>query len=143
MLCAVLGQRARLPLGGCDVIANVAGGLRITEPAADLAVALAVASSLRGVPVAVDTVAVGEVSLSGELRSVPQMERRLRESARLGFRRAIVPPARGQALPDVGLEVVEAGTLSEAVRAALPRVGREQRSPRTTEEARNDHDYDE
>ncbi|MSQ12704.1 MAG: DNA repair protein RadA [Dehalococcoidia bacterium] len=143
MLCAVLGQRARLPLGGCDVIANVAGGLRITEPAADLAVALAVASSLRGVPLAVDTVAVGEVSLSGELRSVPQMERRLRESARLGFRRAIVPPTRGQALPDMGLEVVEAGTLSEAVRAALPRGERAHRGPRITEEARNDHDYDE
>jgi DNA repair protein RadA/Sms len=132
-----------LPLGGCDVIANVAGGLRITEPVADLAVALAVASSLRGVPVSVDTVAVGEVSLSGELRSAPQMERRLRESARLGFRRAIVPQTRGQPLPDVGLEVVEARTLSEAVRTALPRGERAERDPRTAEEARSDHDEDE
>jgi DNA repair protein RadA/Sms len=119
MLCAVLGQRAQVPLGNCDVIANVAGGFRITEPAADLAVALAVASSLRGAAVPVDLVAIGEVSLSGELRGVPQMERRLRESARIGFKLAVIPTVGGEALPDVGLEVLEARTLGEAVRTVL------------------------
>ncbi|MBM3945826.1 MAG: DNA repair protein RadA [SAR202 cluster bacterium] len=121
MLCAVLGQRARMPLGGCDVIANVAGGFRVSEPAADLAVALAVASSLRGVPVPMDLVATGEVSLSGELRWAPQMERRLRESARVGFKRAVIPTVRGEPLPDLGLQILEAGTLSEAIRAVLGR----------------------
>ncbi|MSQ11089.1 MAG: DNA repair protein RadA [Dehalococcoidia bacterium] len=119
MLAAVLSQRARIPLGSCDVIVNVVGGFRVTEPAADLAIALALASSVRGVPVPSDTVAIGEVGLSGELRWVPQMERRLRESARLGFTRALMPVARGQKLPDVGLELVQAATVAEAVRLAL------------------------
>ena len=96
------------PLGSHDVYANLAGGLRVAEPGLDLPLALALASSLRDRPVASGTVAIGEVGLLGELRAVAGLERRLREAARLGFRRAIVPrdPRRGGAdLPD-GIDVV-------------------------------------
>ena len=117
----MLGRRAGIGLGSHDVYANLAGGLSVEEPGLDLPVALALASSLRDRPIASGTVAIGEVGLLGELRGVVGVERRLREAARLGFRRALVPrPAVGAAAVRIdGLEVVHTGTLEEAIRAAL------------------------
>ena len=104
---------------------NLAGGLSVDEPGLDLPIALALASSLRDRAIAPGTVAIGEVGLLGELRPVAGLERRLREAARLGFGRAIVPRAiRGgpvASLPD--LEVVAVGTLRDAVEAALSSSG--------------------
>src|SRR5207253_5521206 len=121
LLIAVLGRRAGVGLGTHDVYANLAGGLTVAEPALDLPLAIALASSLRDRPATPQTVAIGEVGLLGELRAVPGLERRLRESARLGFVRAIVPrPSRGASVPLVpGLETVAVGSLREAIEAAL------------------------
>jgi DNA repair protein RadA/Sms len=91
LLLAVLGKRVGLPLGSQDVYVNVVAGLKIAEPAADLGVALALASSWRDTPLDAGLAVVGEVGLQGELRPVRQMERRLAEAARLGFERCIVP----------------------------------------------------
>ena len=96
LLVAVLQKRVGLSLGGQDIYANVVGGLKIGEPAADLAVALAIGSSFRERQVDPGTVAVGEIGLSGELRSVNQLDRRVNEARRLGFSRVIVPTAPGR-----------------------------------------------
>jgi DNA repair protein RadA/Sms len=95
-ILAVLEQRAGVRVGSADVYVNVAGGLRVTEPALDLPIALALASAIAARPVAADTVVLGELGLGGEIRSVPQVDRRLAEAARLGFSRALTPSgARG------------------------------------------------
>ena len=100
LLVAVLARRAGIGLASHDIYVNLAGGLAVDEPGLDLPLALALASSLRDRPIPSGTVAIGEVGLLGELRSVVGLERRLREAARLGFGRAIVPrPARGPAVP--------------------------------------------
>jgi DNA repair protein RadA/Sms len=91
LIMAVLEARCGLVLTGNDVYLNVAGGMRITEPAADLAVATALASSASGTPLPPETVAFGEISLSGEIRPVSRSDARLKEAAKLGFKRAIVP----------------------------------------------------
>ncbi len=96
MLIAVLARHAGLNLSGHDVYVNVAGGLRIDEPAADLAIATALASSLRERPVRRSTVLAGEVALSGRLRAAVRAERRLLEATRLGFDRMVTGPARGE-----------------------------------------------
>jgi DNA repair protein RadA/Sms len=121
LLVAVLGRRAGIGLGSHDVYANLAGGLSLEEPGLDLPLALALASSLRDRPIRAASVAIGEVGLLGELRSVTGLERRLREAARLGINRAIVPrPPRGGSARSVdGLEIVAAGTIREAIEAAL------------------------
>lgn len=120
LLVAVLGRRAGIGLAGHDVYANLAGGLSVAEPGLDLPLALALASSLRDRPLASGTVAIGEVGLLGELRAVGGLERRLREAARLGFTRAVVPRAGGRAPVRVeGIETVVSGSLSEAIRASL------------------------
>ena len=120
LLVAVLGRRAGIGLSGHDVYANLAGGLSVTEPGLDLPLALALASSLRDRPLVPGTVAIGEVGLLGELRSVGGLDRRLREAARLGFTRAIVPrSSRGQPAAPAGIEVIVVGSLAEAIRAAL------------------------
>ncbi len=116
MIVAVLSRHAGLALAGADVFVNVAGGLRIDEPGADLAVALAIASAARGVPARAATAAFGEVGLTGRLRAATQAERRLEECTKLGLRSALVPSgttARGT------LEVVEAETLRGALKAGL------------------------
>jgi len=121
LLVAVLARRAGIALGSHDVYANLAGGLSVGEPGLDLPLALSLASSLRDLPLTAKSVAIGEVGLLGELRSVAGLERRLREAARLGFETAIVPrPSRGAAQVEVpGLRIVEVATLREAVEAAL------------------------
>ena len=120
LLIAVLGRRAGVGLGSHDVYANLAGGLSLTDPGLDLPLALALASSMRDRQVPKDLVAIGEVGLLGELRSVPGLERRLREAARLGFRTAIVPKAHRGGPPDVtGIEVIAVSSLREAITHAL------------------------
>ncbi len=121
LLVAVLGRRAGIGLGSHDVYANLAGGLSLDEPALDLPVALALASSFRDRPIRPGTVATGEVGLLGELRQVSGLERRLREAARLGFVRAIVPrSARAGPGPAVdGLEVIAVASLREALERSL------------------------
>jgi DNA repair protein RadA/Sms len=120
LLVAVLGRRAGVGLSSHDVYANLAGGLSVAEPGLDLPLALALASSLRDRPVDPLTVAIGEVGLLGELRAVSGLERRLREAARLGYRRAIVPrAASGMAGEPAGIEVIRVGTLRDAIAAAL------------------------
>jgi DNA repair protein RadA/Sms len=119
LLLAVLGRRAGVGLGSHDVYANLAGGVSVTEPGLDLAVALALASSLRDRPVDKGMVVIGEVGLLGELRPVSGLDRRLREAARLGFERAVVP-AGGRATSTVdGIRVVPVANLRDAVRAVL------------------------
>ncbi|MBR1945123.1 MAG: DNA repair protein RadA [Alphaproteobacteria bacterium] len=92
MVLAVLEARCGLPMSSKDIYLNVAGGLRITEPAADLAVAAALLSSVSQIPVPADAVVFGEVGLSGEIRAVPQPDLRLKEASKLGFARALIPP---------------------------------------------------
>ncbi len=123
LLVAVLGRRAGIGLSGHDVYANLAGGLTVTEPGLDLPLALALASSLHDRPLVPGTVAIGEVGLLGELRSVGGLDRRLREAGRLGFTRAIVPRTHGRDAPAVpGVETLAVGSLAEAIRTALGEV---------------------
>jgi DNA repair protein RadA/Sms len=120
IVSAVLSRRIGLPLASQDVIASVVGGLRVREPAADLSLALAIASSHRDKPMPSDLVALGEIGLSGELRSVSQLERRLGEAERLGFKRAILPQGnvRNGNLKSK-LALLPAATLREAIRLTL------------------------
>jgi DNA repair protein RadA/Sms len=121
LLVAVLARRAGIGLASHDIYVNLAGGLSVDEPGLDLPLALALASSLRDRPIRPGTVAIGEVGLLGELRSVAGVERRLREAARLGFDRAIVPrPARsGPPAAVPGLDIVAVGSLREAIEVAF------------------------
>jgi DNA repair protein RadA/Sms len=116
LLLAVLDRRSDLDLLSQDVYVNVAGGVRILEPAADLAVALALASSRLDVPVPGDVAACGEVGLGGEVRRVGRMDARLREAARLGFRRVLVPAGSTDAVgAEAGLEPVPVSDVAEAL----------------------------
>jgi DNA repair protein RadA/Sms len=122
MLVAVLTRRAHLNLSNQDIIVNVVGGVQIEEPAADLAIALAIASSYRNVPLPTDTVAMGEIGLSGEVRSVTQPERRLAEVERLGFTTCAVPaPVANKAKAAGKLELLGFSSLSQAIATLLPR----------------------
>ena len=116
MVAAVLEERLGVSLTGADVYALAVGGVRVLEPGADLALALALVSSVTGAAVPADLVACGEVGLCGELRQVGQTGRRLAEAARLGFRRAVVPSSAPE--PPAGFEVLRAATLAEAVAKA-------------------------
>ena len=116
LLVAVLQRSVRLSLARSDVFALAVGGVKVMEPAADLGVALALASSDRGVAMDAGLVALGEVGLGGELRQVSQTERRLAEAARLGFSRAVVPASAPD--PPPGITVVRAPTLGSAIEAA-------------------------
>ena len=116
MLLAVLERRCGFPTGGSDVYALAVGGARVTDPGADLPLALAVTSSLTGEPLGDDIVAVGEIGLGGELRHVSHLDRRLHEAARMGFKRAIIP--KGADVKVDGLELLRAPTLAAAVAIA-------------------------
>ena len=115
MLLAVLSRRCGVVADHLDVYVLAVGGVRLAEPASDLATALAVASALLGVAVPPDVVALGEVGLAGEVRQVAQLERRLNEAARLGFTRALVPLHAPD--PPDGIEVVRVGSVLEALLA--------------------------
>jgi DNA repair protein RadA/Sms len=120
MLLAILSQRARLNVGSRDVYANVAGGIRITETAADLGLALSLASNLLTEPMADGTVVIGELGLTGEVRRVAHIERRLGEAARRGFTRAIIPPLGNSRVRPPGLALTEVRDLAAALAAAFP-----------------------
>ena len=116
MVMAVLDARCGLAIGSNDVYLNVAGGLRISEPAADLAVAAALVSALTGQPVPADMVVFGEIGLSGEIRPVSQSDARLKEAGKLGFERALGPARRGRQKPaSAGIVQNEIGHLQELV----------------------------
>jgi DNA repair protein RadA/Sms len=119
MVLAVLEARCGVPIGANDIYLNVAGGLRISEPAADLAVAAALVSALVHEPVAPDTVVFGEIGLSGEIRPVSQTEARLKEAEKLGFVSALTPPRRGRgkdkAAPTPGIQPREIAHLRHLV----------------------------
>jgi DNA repair protein RadA/Sms len=114
LLTAVLERRAGLKLGALDIYVNAAGGLKVNEPAADLGVALAVASAFYDTPIAGNTVVFGELGLAGEIRPVNRSDQRLKEAARLGFKTAIVPPGKGKSGP-AGLKIIEAATIKDAI----------------------------
>ena len=120
MLLAVLEKRGGLSVAGCDSYINVIGGLTLEEPAADLATMLAVASSFLDRPLGADLAAIGEVGLSGEIRSVSALNQRLSEIARLGFKRCIIPAhIRDEVKHFEGLKIIAVRNVSEAVAAVL------------------------
>jgi DNA repair protein RadA/Sms len=124
LLVAVLERRTELSLAGSDVYASAVGGVRVSEPGADLAICLALASAASGRPLPADLVACGEVGLAGEIRQVSRTPRRLAEAARLGFGRALVPPS--APAPEAAITVRRVATLAEAVKVAL---GQDSRCP--------------
>ena len=130
LISAVLTRRVGLKLSEQDVFVNVVGGLQIDEPAADLAVAAAIASSWKDVSVKADAVLIGEIGLAGELRMPSQMQARLREAQKLGFKTAIVPKAlrKGEGYPK-GIEIVEVRSVDQALHAALGASKEKQKSP--------------
>ncbi len=120
MLLAVLEKRGGMPVGGCDSYINVIGGLFLDEPAADLATVLALASSFLDRPLGTDLAAIGEVGLSGEIRSVSVLNQRLSETARLGFRRCVIPAhVRGDLGHFDGLQLIPVKNVGQAIAAVL------------------------
>jgi DNA repair protein RadA/Sms len=130
LIIAVLTKRAGLKLGNQDILINVAGGLKIEEPAADLSIALSMASSFYDSGIKPGMVVVGEIGLSGELRTVSQLERRVSESARLGFKYCLLPRSGLKGLPPVkGIELISASTVKEAIFKGLVKNGSVNPSP--------------
>ncbi len=120
LLLAVLEKRGGMNVGGSDAYVNVVGGLTLDEPAADLAACLAIASSFRDTPLPDKLAAVGEVGLTGEIRSVQALDQRLSEIARLGFTQCVIPSrVRGELKPPAGLQLIAVKTLREAVEKTL------------------------
>ena len=120
MLLAVIEKRGGLPVSSCDAYINVIGGLTLDEPAADLATALAIASSYIDRPLGADLAAIGEIGLSGEIRNVSMINQRLTEISRLGFRRCVIPAhVRDELIRPEGLELIPAKNIREAVLAVL------------------------
>jgi len=120
MVLAVLSRRAGINVGALDCYASTVGGVRLTEPAADLALALAVAGARENQALPQGTIAVGEVGLAGDVRPVTGVPRRLAEAARIGFTRAVVPAGSlTEGAPPTGMTVLQAGTLAEAVHLGL------------------------
>ena len=120
LLLAVLEKRGGLSLSGCDAYINVIGGLELDEPAADLATVLAIASSARDRVISYDTTAIGEVGLTGELRSVGALNQRLSEVARLGFQHCVIPAhVRGEVKAPAGLELISVRNVRDAIDAVV------------------------
>ena len=121
MVVAVLQRRARMTIGKRDIYAATVGGVRLTEPSVDLAIALALASAITDLSLPPGLIAVGEVGLAGEIRRVTGVQRRLAEAARMGFRHAIVPPGSPRLPPGEtpGMTVTEAADMAQAIAAAL------------------------
>ncbi|MGO9175898.1 MAG: DNA repair protein RadA, partial [Desulfobaccales bacterium] len=122
LLVAILEKRVGLGLSGQDLFVNVAGGVRLSEPASDLGVSLAVASSFLERALPADTLIFGEVGLTGEVRAVSAPEVRLKEGAKLGFRRALLALRQKERLGDyLGLELLGVETLAAAIRSLFPK----------------------
>jgi DNA repair protein RadA/Sms len=122
MILAVLEKRAGFEFSNMDVYVNVVGGLKLLEPATDLSVALALVSSIRDVVVPEDILAFGEIGLAGEIRSVSHCEQRIKEAARLGFRKVIIPEDNLKGLSknlDEKIEIIGVKYLSQAFEVAL------------------------
>ena len=120
LLAAVLEKKVGLDILGCDLFVNVAGGMTLEDPAADLATVAALASSFRDKVIDARTLVLGEVGLAGEVRAVAQAEARLSAAARLGFRRAVVPKGNARhAEAPKGMEVVGVETVEEALQSLL------------------------
>jgi DNA repair protein RadA/Sms len=130
-ILAVLEKRIGIPLSKLDAYVAAAGGLNVAEPAVDLGVAIALCASFRDRTVDPRTVMIGEVGLGGQVRPVSQLDLRLKEAAKLGFKRAIIPKT--QIIQDYGLEIVQVSKVLEAIIAALP-VTKEERSSTQTQE---------
>jgi DNA repair protein RadA/Sms len=119
LIAAVLNRRAGVALSNQDIIVNVVGGIKISEPAADLGIALAIGSSFRGIRAKPNMVAIGEVGLSGELRAVSQLERRLAEAAKLGFNACLLPASAQTWVTSLPIEPIAVSSLSQALKVAL------------------------
>ena len=116
LLMAVLEKRVGLALGECDAYLNIAGGIKVTEPAIDLGIVLAVVSSFRNKPLPSDLVAFGEVGLSGEVRSISQIEGRVKEAAKLGFKTCMVPATGKESLKNMeGVKIIYVNSVAEAM----------------------------
>lgn len=115
LLLAILEKRVGIPMGMNDVFVSVAGGLRLNEPAIDLAVLAAIVSSLRDIPVSSDLVMAGEVGLSGEVRAVSMVDRRVAEAAKLGFKKIIVPAHNAESITNKKIEILTVSTLDKAL----------------------------
>ena len=116
MILAVLEKRIGLKLGGQDIFVNIVGGVRVDEPAADLGIAVTIASSFKEKVVPTDTLVIGEIGLGGEVRSVNQIELRLKEAQRLGFKKAVVPKDNIKGITkESKIELIEVDYLSEAI----------------------------
>jgi DNA repair protein RadA/Sms len=119
-LLAVLEKRVGMNLGQQDVFVNVAGGIRIDEPAVDLGIAASIASSLRDIPVDSSSVAVGEIGLGGEIRTIGQIEKRVHEAAKLGFKRIIVPQHNLKTFkPNGEIEIIGVDRIEKAIEALI------------------------
>ncbi len=133
-ILAVLEKRVGIPLSKLDAYVASSGGLNVGEPAADLGIAVAVAASFRDRIIDPELVLIGEVGLGGQIRPVSQMELRLKEAAKLGFKRALVP--KGQGRKDLGMEVTEVGRVVDAIATALANSTQQEEIS-----AENDEDY--
>lgn len=117
LLIAVLEKRTGLPLGNQDVYLNIVGGIKINEPALDLGIILAVSSSFKNIPIPNDVITIGEVGLTGEVRSVNQIEKRIKEAEKLGFKKCIIPESNKKLLKDTyKLDIIGVQNISEAMR---------------------------
>ena len=120
LLMAVLERRCGLSLGNCDAYVNIAGGIKMTEPAVDLGIVLALVSGYRDHPIGDKVVAFGEVGLSGEVRAVSQSEQRILEARKLGFEKVILPRANLKSVRQItGIEIVPVDSIQAAIRGIL------------------------
>jgi DNA repair protein RadA/Sms len=115
LLIAVLDKRLGMHLGSMDIFVNVVGGLKIDEPAVDMAVVAAIASSFKNIPIDSETFVYGEVGLSGELRAISQADMRVKEAAKLGLKKGLVPAGNLQNLKETEIEIIGAGNVEEAL----------------------------
>jgi DNA repair protein RadA/Sms len=146
LLLAILSKRAGLPLHTCDVYCNVVGGLRLSEPAADLPTALAVVSSLTDSVVPAEMVAFGELGLSGEVRAIGRAADRVAEASKLGFTRVMLPAGNARTLrgkTPAGMKIEGVATIQEALRLVLPHGGRVERAKTSRSAPRDDEELGE
>ncbi len=115
LIAAVLERRVGIGLGKSNIYVNVAGGVNITEPAVDLGIAVAIASNYKDVPCGYDCAVMGEVGLGGEIRSINNIEKRLKESERLGFKRVLIPKSNLSGINKVNMEIIPVSFLKEAL----------------------------